>query len=595
MRAKASLHIGLVFSALLFALLCGGWWLLHHQFKSALITTTRTELQHNMQLCRQGLMAQPLTFWQSPQAVSQWLGESARLLNVRITLIESNGTVVADTMMPSHKLHQAENYHMRPEVKAALKHGFGEHIRFSYATQEQQLYTTLPMVFPDGRRMVICFSKPLYDVGWYKEHVQGNVPLLFLGMFVMSLGVGMGSGFLLTRPLRQLAAVARQRLQGDFSAALSIKPKHEFGELAHALNSMSDSVITMRRHEEWYLAVFSAIREAIIVTDAAGDIIFANPSAARTFRMGQTIFTSRPVKHLPDPTLQELFNRVHTTRVMVRKEEVALSTARGERIMQINSMPLATMGKTYEGCVFVLNDITTVRNLEKIRRDFVASVSHELRTPLTVISGYTETLLEGALHDPAHAVPFLKTILQASQQLTALVNDVLDLSRIESGAIDYQFTSVDIGGVVRKAVEFLKPSLEKKQIRLDVRITAGLPTIYADARYLDIVIRNLVDNAINAVDERNGRIRISAFAMNKEVVRLEVEDNGVGIAKADLDRIFERFYRVDKGRSRQYGGTGLGLSIVKHIVLAHQGDIVVNSKLNHGSVFSVLLKVAHSK
>jgi two-component system phosphate regulon sensor histidine kinase PhoR len=195
------------------------------------------------------------------------------------------------------------------------------------------------------------------------------------------------------------------------------------------------------------------------------------------------------------------------------------------------------------------------------------------------------------MDDPKHATRFLNIILQASEQLTALVNDVLDLSKIESGYIEYHFASLDLTSVLMKSVDLLKPSLEKKQIKLDITIAEDLPPVYADARYLDIVIRNLLDNAIKYVDDRNGRIRITVFRSGDNI-RLEVEDNGIGIAKQELDRIFERFYRVDKARSRQNGGTGLGLSIVKHIVLAHKGDVEVRSRLNHGSVFSVVLRRA---
>ncbi|NTV93735.1 MAG: GHKL domain-containing protein, partial [Chlorobiaceae bacterium] len=272
------------------------------------------------------------------------------------------------------------------------------------------------------------------------------------------------------------------------------------------------------------------------------------------------------------------------------KKEMSLMTTKGARIMQISSMPLIKENQ-FEGTVFLLNDITTLRNLEKIRRDFVSSVSHELRTPLTVITGYTETLLEGAMHEPEHAEPFLQIILQASEQLTALVNDVLDLSKIESGYIEYQFTAVDLKSAVQKSVDLLKPSVDKKQIRLELHIPDDITPVYADPRYLDMIIRNLLDNAIKYVDDYNGKIRISAFRTGDDVL-LEVEDNGIGISKADLGRIFERFYRVDKARSRQRGGTGLGLAIVKHLVMAHKGSVEVRSRVNQGSVFSVKLRIA---
>jgi len=360
--------------------------------------------------------------------------------------------------------------------------------------------------------------------------------------------------------------------------------------LARAFNAMSDEIIKLRRSEEWFRAIFSGIREAIIVTDAAGDIILVNPSASRIFRIEGAMFKSRPLSHLSDRRLEELFTRVHSSRLALLQEEIACETSKGRCIMQISSMPVM-QGERFDGIVFVLNDITKLRNLERVRRDFVSSVSHELRTPLTSIKGYTETLLEGAMHEPEHAAVFLKIILQESEQLTALVNDVLDLSRIESGRIEYRFTAVDLGSIVAKSVDQLRLALEKKAIRLDVNIAGDLPLLYADSGYLEIVVRNLLDNAIKYVDREQGRIRISAFRIG-ECVQLDVEDNGIGISRQDLGRIFERFYRVDKARSRELGGTGLGLAIVKHIVLAHKGTVEVRSRVSQGSTFSVVFPTA---
>jgi len=195
------------------------------------------------------------------------------------------------------------------------------------------------------------------------------------------------------------------------------------------------------------------------------------------------------------------------------------------------------------------------------------------------------------MHDPEHTEAFLRIIHQESEQLTALVNDVLDLSKIESGRIEYSFAPVSLPSVVERAMSILAPQFAKKDVKLDLSIPSNLPLVRGDASYLEIVVRNLLDNALKYVDEHQGRIRLSA-ASREGSVMLEVEDNGIGIAQKDLDRIFERFYRVDKARSRQLGGTGLGLSIIKHIVLAHRGDIKVRSRLNRGSAFTLTLPAA---
>ena len=591
MHVKLHFRIGMALGVIIFFAVVMSYLFVGHRLTEILTAETRNELKRDLLLNKQ-FLEQKSQDWQSSENLRVWMAQVGRALDVRVTLVDLDGRVLGDTAITPEKLITIENHRGRPEVKAAIEKGYGENTRFSQSVKEYMLYIAVPVGLPKPWA-ILRFCKPLYDIEIYELEFRNKVIGQLLFILFISLAAGVLTAFAFTRPLRALVNTAKKRVQGDFSGVIHSQQRDEFGLLAQAFTVMTDKIITMRRSEEWYTAVFSGIREAIIVTDASGDIILVNPAAAKMLHIDGAMFKSRSVRHLSDSKLQELFARVHSTQIALRKEEMSLMTSKGLRIMQISSMPLIKENR-FEGTVVVLNDITTIRNLEKIRRDFVSSVSHELRTPLTVITGYTETLLEGAIDDPKHATPFLNIILQASQQLTALVNDVLDLSKIESGYIEYQFTGVDINAVVKKSVELLKPSLDKKRIRLDINISGELPPVYADARYLDIVIRNLLDNAIKYVDDSNGRIRISAFRVDDDV-RLEVEDNGIGISKPDLERIFERFYRVDKGRSRQLGGTGLGLSIVKHIILAHKGDVEVRSRVNHGSVFSVRLRVAHEE
>lgn len=589
MRVKLSFRLGIITGLIMFFALLISYFLISNQLTEIVATATKKELYRDLLLNRQILQQQPAG-WKTSAHTSALIKQIGRTLDIRVTLIDLDGGVLSDSSVPQERLSSVENHHGRFEVTEALEKGYGENIRFSHTVQEYSLYMAVPVGFPESCA-ILRFSKPLYDIKIFEAAVQQEITQGLLIALIFAIAAGFLASFIITRPLSQIAEIIKHKKDGDFSVAPPLLHRHdEIGAIAQSIKGMSDRITTMQRNEEWYQAVFSGIREAIIVTDASGNIILVNPAASRMFRIDGAMFKSRPIRQLSDNKLQELFARVHATHITLRKEEMSLMTSKGERIMQISSMPLIKENR-FEGSVFVLNDITKLRNLEKIRRDFVSSVSHELRTPLTVISGYTETLLEGAMDDPKHATPFLNIILQASEQLTALVNDVLDLSKIESGYMEYHFTALDLPGVLMQSVELLKTSLEKKEIKLDITIEKELPTVYADARYLDIVIRNLLDNAIKYVDDRNGRIRITAFKSGDNV-RLEVEDNGIGIAKQELDRIFERFYRVDKARSRQKGGTGLGLSIVKHIILAHKGDVEVRSRLNHGSVFSVVLRRA---
>ncbi len=588
MHTKVSFRLGVAIGMIIFFTVLISYLSLGRQLTQLLTTATKSELRRDLLFNKQMLEQQPAR-WQSDTTAEAWAQRVGRALELRVTLIDPEGLVIGDSYIPSAKLSLVENHSNRLEVKGAREKGYGEDTRYSQTVHEQMLYMAVSVVKPDGR-FILRFAKPLSDTGIFEAVIRKEIEQgVFLALF-FSLVSGVLTARFLARPLRTLAETAQKRIHGDFSGSIPVSRSDEIGMLARAFNGMSDEITAMRLREEWYLAVFSGIREAIIVTDAAGDIILVNPAASRTFRIEGAMFKSRPIRQLSDSKLQELFTRVHSNRTALLKEEMSLMTSKGVRIMQVSSMPIMKENR-YEGTVFVLNDITKLRNLERVRRDFVSSVSHELRTPLTSIKGYTETLLEGAMHDPEHATAFLQIILQESEQLTALVNDVLDLSRIESGRIEYNFTAVDVSSVVAKSVDLLRQSLDKKQIRLDQHISGNLPPVYADSGYMEIVVRNLLENAIKYVDESNGKIRISAFRSG-DYVRLEVEDNGIGIAKQDLGRIFERFYRVDKARSRKYGGTGLGLSIVKHIVLAHKGNVEVRSKVNQGSVFSVIFPVA---
>ncbi len=588
MPGKLSFKLGFVLGMIIFFSVVTAYFSIKDRLTDVLVSATKKELHRDLLFNKQ-MFEEETREWQTYEKSNAYVERIAHALDIRVTLIDIDGEVLADSSIPPGKLYAMENHWNRPEVQDAITKGYGERTRYSQTVKEHMLYMAIPVGSPKPYA-ILRFGKPLYDIGVFDTGIQrAIIQGIFLALF-FSLIAGFLTAFFLTGPLRVLAKSAKRRIHGDFSGTIPVVSKDETGTIARALNVMTDEIRQLQRSEEWFRAVFSGIREAIIVTDAAGDIILVNPAASRMFHIDGTMFKSRPLRHLSDSKLQELFAKVHSTRQTLRKEERDLMTTKGKRIMQISSMPL-TKEERFEGTVFVLNDITKLRNLEAIRRDFVSSVSHELRTPLTVITGYAETLLDGAMREPEHTTPFLQIILQASQQLTALVNDVLDLSRIESGYIKYQFCAVDLKSIVQKSVDLLQHALEKKQIRLEIHIPEKLPPVYADPCYLDLVIRNLLENAIKYVDERNGRVRISAFSIG-DTIRLEVEDNGIGISKSDLDRIFERFYRVDKARSRERGGTGLGLAIVKHIILAHKGNIEVRSRLNHGSLFSVVLKVA---
>ena len=588
MKAKLSFRLGLVFGLIIFFSLAFSYVYQGRQLRKVLYQNVRTSLLHDLRLTAGMLESRPPE-WTDPALSDQWADRVGMTLDARVTLIGLDGKVIGDSFVPVARLASLENHRNREEVKAALVGGLGEATRFSVSIRENMLYMAMPVgkTAPWG---VIRLAKPLHDIAAVEAQIDRGIEGGLYWALLLALTAGALSAMFLSRPLVNIASAADRFLHGETEVKISVRHDDEIGRLARAFNYLSEEIVRLTRKEEWLREVLSSIREAIIVTNASGEIVLANPAASRLFMIEAARKRSIPVTHIEDEAMRELFERVHRRQSGIYNEELSAMTSKGRRTLKVTAVPVMK-GEQFDGTVLVINDVTRLRNLERTRRDFVSSVSHELRTPLASIKGYTETLLEGAMSDPEHATTFLNIILQESEQLTALVNDVLDLSRIESGKIVYTFEPVEVKPQLEKTVALFEPAALRKGVTIELNLPDGLPPVLADRGYFDIVMRNLVDNAIKYVDAERGRVRVSAYATS-EGVSIEVADNGIGIPQADLDRIFERFYRVDKARSRELGGTGLGLSIVKHIVLAHKGKVEVRSRANRGATFTVTLPAA---
>lgn len=588
MQSRISFRLGAIFGLIVFFTLTFSYLYQGRQLREQFLEGFRSDLKRELRL-NAGMLDERPSTWGGEVDADRWADRVGAALEVRVTLIGLDGTVIGDSFVDAGKLPFLPNHRSRPEIQAALAGGYGESIRFSDTASEEMLYVAVPVGTPQ-RWGVLRIAKPLDDIRMLEERVRSGVEGGLFWALLLGLGAGVLSALFLSRPLERIADTADRFLHGETGVRVPARRRDEIGRLSLAFNYMADEIVRMSRQEEWLREVLSSIREAIIVTNAEGQIVLVNPSASRLFPIEGAMNRAMPVKQVADRGVRELLEKARGDGTRSFREELTVMTSKGERVLKVSAVPVMHDGRS-EGMVFVINDITRLRNLERMRRDFVSSVSHELRTPLASIRGYAETLLEGAKDDPANAEAFLRIILQESEQLTALVNDVLDLSRIESGRIVYAFGPVDLRKHIDATVALFEPAARKKGARIEVSAPEGLPPVRADGGYLDIVLRNLVDNALKYVDEGRGLVRIRAFR-GSDGVCVEVEDNGIGIPQTDLDRIFERFYRVDKARSRQLGGTGLGLSIVKHIVLGHKGDVQVRSRVNLGSIFTVTLPVA---
>jgi two-component system phosphate regulon sensor histidine kinase PhoR len=334
--------------------------------------------------------------------------------------------------------------------------------------------------------------------------------------------------------------------------------------------------------------ILASMAEGVLVIDSKGEIVLMNPSLRKTFLIDQTPEGKRPLEVIRNVKIQEIVERTLQNKEKIISEELTL-TVPEERFLKVNAVPIEWDGEN-EGAILVFHDITELRRLERIRQDFVANVSHELRTPISSIKGYAETLLDGAIDDKENLRKFVEIIDRDSQRLAGLIDDLLDLAKIESGKMKMTLQSLDIREVIRRTLSIIEKQAQAKSLDISCEFPENVPEVLGDETRLSQVVLNLLDNAIKYTPQ-GGQIGIEVLAAYP-FVQVNVADTGLGIPDKDLSRVFERFYRVDKARSRELGGTGLGLSIVKHIVQSHGGEVWVKSQLEKGSIFSFIIPQA---
>jgi len=402
----------------------------------------------------------------------------------------------------------------------------------------------------------------------------------------------------MTRPIQDVSDLANRVASGSLDRGVLAESDDELGRLSRAINEMSlqlrNKIEEISREKDYLQTLLSGIMEGVLVVDARGRILMVNRALRQLLSLPSHVEDRTPLEIIRNAELEEALRKVlqdggNTTL------ELSLPSPDGKtfEVNVVGISPSPEGGVKEEegrrGVIAVFHDITRLKELEKIRRDFVANVSHELRTPLTTIKGYAETLLEGALKEEV-ASQFVQVIKRHSDRLEKIVEDLLILSKIESKEFQLRIESLSVSDLIGDVLDFLRESLNKKKISVSVGEIPPALLVHGDRQYLEQVLINLVDNGIKYGHE-GGRIVISATERDETEVEISVKDDGIGIPKEDLPRVFERFYRVDKGRSHELGGTGLGLSIVKHIVQAHRGRIWVESQLGEGSTFYFTLPI----
>ena len=513
-------------------------------------------------------------------ALREWLTRVASS-GVRVTVITSDGLVLADSESDPQTM---ENHAGRPEIREALANGDGVSVRHSVTINRDLLYYAARFPMPSGPPVVLRFALPLRTVN---DEVWAFRRRLWLSSLVVFLVAGMASLLIsrtFSRRVERLQSFSRRVADGDFRPIDADRSGDSLEALAVSLNDsaarLDRAIRTLTEERNLSAAILGSMVEGVAVVNSAERLLFANEGFVGILELDSPPQSGSSLVEVVRQT--ELLEAVRNVLKGAPRVEAEIIT--GTLRPRFFAATVASVKATEDsGAVVVLHDITDLRKLERVRRDFVANVSHEFKTPLTAIQGFAETLLSGAMDDPQNRVRFLQIILEHSRRLARLTDDLLELSKMDADRLDLEVDRLSVLQLVQSCVETTQRLATEKRLRVSVNLPPSVPDIAADRRRLAEVLQNLLDNAIQYTPS-GGEIVVSASS-DPEEVTFTVSDTGIGIPQVDQPRIFERFYRVDVARSREVGGTGLGLSIAKHLVEAHGGRIWVESEVRRGSRF----------
>ena len=562
-----------------------------------------------------------LTSLLAPEAVEStvfgdaWARGAAARTKARVTVVATDGTVLADSDEPSRVM---ENHRDRPEISEALQHGSGWAVRSSRSVGLDLVYFARRVTVPMGTPLALRLSVPVGEVSQASGAFRRN----FLGIASLSLLAALAIAALwargIARQLRQMVAFARGVSQGPTPDRLPMTSQDELGDLASALNVMAaDLKNTLQRLEEEgrrSRTIMESMGEGLLVLDGHGKISLLNPAAEKLFALDRDAALGQtPLEVIRSHELDDLVRAAAGTDTGTAAE-ITLAYPR-RRTLAGTAVAMRDAAGGMQGTVVALRDITQLKRLEEIRMEFVLNVSHELRTPLTAIRGYAETLLSGGLADGENAKKFLEIIHKHSERLGRLLNDLLELSNIELQRTELHLRPVSCADAAKQSAALLASQADVKGIRIVTAVPEDVPPVLADRDRLAQILVNLIDNAVKYTP-KGGKVTVAARKLTAgaqggrgaggpelpspgnltarpvDLVELSVTDTGIGIPEKDLPRLTERFYRVDKARSREMGGTGLGLAIVKHLVAAHNGTLSIESKLGEGTQVRICLRAA---
>ncbi len=515
----------------------------------------------------------------------------------RVTVIDSSGQVLGDSDESSDTM---ENHSDRPEIKDAEISDIGSSIRYSKTIQKDLFYLAMA-INKDPDKRFLRLSMPLTDIEKSLNTIRMKIIIASLTVSFVVILFGLIQTRRITKSVEEITDFSKEVASGNFRKRLLLKEKGELGELGKNISDMAQELQTRLKQSEGEKhkieAILRNMSDGLILTDTKGTILLSNVAIKNLFGVESSIEGKTIMETLRNTELMEIINNVIESKDRMSRE-IEITHPR-ELYIMATATPFysSNLGRELSGVVLTFHDITRLRKLEETRKDFVANVSHEIKTPITAIKGFAETLLEGALDDRENARKFLETIKNHSERLNSLVSDLLTLSKIELGEIRIEEKDVNLNDVVDAVFTTLREKANSKGLYLKKGIAQEIKEIKSDRDRLIQILLNLVDNGIKFTEKGGVTVKVKSEKLKvetgeeKDFVEISVEDTGIGVPKKHLQRLGERFYRVDRARSRELGGTGLGLAIVKHLVKAHGWEMKIESSEGQGTTVHLLCPI----
>jgi len=520
----------------------------------------------------------------SAREMSDQLRQIASISGSRVTLVDAKGNVFADS---EKERVQMENHFSRPEIQEARLRGKGKSIRFSQTLGVEMLYVAVPIQTKAQITGYVRLARPLHDVKGLIEKVYQSIFLTIIIVSIVSLIIALFISYRLALPIRAMERFTERLRQGETRGSIILQTSDETKKLADNINYLVDELqnkIRVANEEKSKLmTALTSINEGVLILNTDEKIEFVSSSLANIL--------ADQYGDVGDKTLMEAFRNVELQKALQAFKQSRDTAPREITLGNIDPVIMSVSISEVHGYpgeekdMVVFHDVTRLKKLERIRTDFVANVTHEIRTPLTAIIGYLETLQTGAIDNAEDARRFIDIMLKQAQRLNRLVEDLMTISKIELGEIKFRFEDIALSDVLGGILPLLEPRATAKKIQIENRVPEKMPRIKADRDRFSQILVNVLDNAVKFTPEA-GQVTIDAEEKTGNVV-LTITDTGTGIPREEIQRLGERFYRVDKTRSRDLGGTGLGLSIVKHLMMAHGGKMEIESQLGKGTKVSL--------